>query len=157
MRAMINDDLVRAHRDRALSPDKPIMRGTAQNPTSTSRLARAVNPFTRPVGLVQRTMDELAELTGRHYHLFDYVGAADAERVIVMMGSGAEAAEGSCQVPEQRGERSVCSSAPLSSVCDGGVCPALPGPVPSPFSTAPRAGNDRRTAFLDVVSLWWSG
>ena len=106
MRAMINDDLVRAHRDRALSPDKPIMRGTAQNPDVYFQARETVNPFYKACpGLVQQTMDELAELTGRHYHLFDYVGAADAERVIVMMGSGAEAAEEAVKYLNERGEK----------------------------------------------------
>jgi len=106
MRAMINDDLVKAHRDRALSPDKPVMRGTAQNPDVYFQARETVNPFYDACpGLVQATMDELAGLTGRHYHLFDYVGAPDAERVIVMMGSGAEAAEEAVDYLNQRGEK----------------------------------------------------
>ncbi len=94
MRAMINDDLVRAHRDRALSPDKPVMRGTAQNPDVYFQARETVNPYYAACpGIVQQTMDELSAMTGRQYHLFDYVGAPDAERVIVIMGSGAEAVE----------------------------------------------------------------
>ena len=106
MRALINDDLVKAHRDRALSPDKPVMRGTAQNPDVYFQARETVNPFYLACpGIVQETMDELANLTGRHYHLFDYVGAPDAERVIVMMGSGAEAAEEAVNYLTERGEK----------------------------------------------------
>ncbi len=106
MRAMINDDLVRAHRDRALSPDKPVMRGTAQNPDVYFQARETVNPFYQACpGFVQQTMDEFAELTGRHYRLFDYVGAADADRVIVMMGSGAEAAEEAVNYLNEHGEK----------------------------------------------------
>lgn len=106
MRAMINDDLVKAHRERALSPDKPVMRGTAQNPDVYFQARESVNPYYLACpGIVQQTMDELGQLTGRHYHLFDYVGAQDAERVIVMMGSGAEAAEETVNYLNERGEK----------------------------------------------------
>ncbi len=106
MRALINDDLVRAHRDRALTPDKPVMRGTAQNPDVYFQARETVNPFydACPV-LVQETMNELAAHTGRQYHLFDYVGAPDAERVIVIMGSGAEAVEETVNYMTERGEK----------------------------------------------------
>ncbi|MFZ5825971.1 MAG: pyruvate:ferredoxin (flavodoxin) oxidoreductase [Bacillota bacterium] len=94
IRALVDDDLVRAHRARALSPDRPVMRGTAQNPDVYFQARETVNPFYQATpGIVQGYMDQLAELTGRQYHLFDYVGAPDAERVIIIMGSGAEAAE----------------------------------------------------------------
>ncbi len=93
MKAMINDDLVIAHRNRALSPDHPVLRGTAQNPDVFFQARETVNPFYIACpGIVQKQMDKFAELTGRAYHLFDYVGAPDAERILVMMGSGAEAA-----------------------------------------------------------------
>ena len=94
LRAMIDDDLVRAHRARALSPDRPVLRGTAQNPDVYFQARETVNPFYLACPeIVQRTMDKFAAIVGRHYHLFDYVGAPDAERVIVIMGSGADAAE----------------------------------------------------------------
>ncbi len=106
MRAMINDDLVRAHRDRALTPDKPVMRGTAQNPDVYFQARETVNPFYQACpGIVQQTMDELAALTGRQYRLFDYVGAPDAERVIVIMGSGAEAVEETIDYLAAQGEK----------------------------------------------------
>ena len=87
-------NLVIAHRKRALSPDHPVMRGTAQNPDVYFQGRETVNPFyVACPGIVQKQMDKFAKLTGRQYHLFDYVGAPDAERIVVMMGSGAEAAE----------------------------------------------------------------
>ncbi|HAJ34415.1 MAG TPA: pyruvate:ferredoxin (flavodoxin) oxidoreductase [Chloroflexi bacterium] len=92
IRAMIDDDLVRAHRARALNPEKPFMRGTAQNPDVYFQARESANPFYLATpGIVQKLMDKFAQLVGREYHLFDYVGAPDAERVIVVMGSGAEA------------------------------------------------------------------
>jgi pyruvate-ferredoxin/flavodoxin oxidoreductase len=92
LRAMISDELIAAHRARALSPDHPVIRGTAQNPDVYFQARESVNPFylATPT-IVQNTMDEWARLTGRQYHLFDYVGAPDAEVVIVMMGSGSDA------------------------------------------------------------------
>jgi len=91
MRAMIDDELVMAHRQRGLSPDRPSIRGTAQNPDVYFQGRETVNPYYLKVpGLVQEAMDRFAKLTGREYHLFDYVGAPDAERVAVLMGSGAD-------------------------------------------------------------------
>jgi pyruvate-ferredoxin/flavodoxin oxidoreductase len=92
LRAMIDDRLVRAHRERAMSPDRPTLRGSAQNPDVFFQAREASNPFYAVVpDIVQYTMDRFAELTGRRYRLFDYVGAPDAERVVVLMGSGAVA------------------------------------------------------------------
>jgi len=94
LRSLIDDDLVRAHRLRGLSPDRPELRGTAQNPDVYFQARESVNPFYAACpGIVQQAMDRFAELTGRSYHLFDYVGSPEAERVIVLMGSGAETAE----------------------------------------------------------------
>ncbi|MBM4143543.1 MAG: pyruvate:ferredoxin (flavodoxin) oxidoreductase [Lentisphaerae bacterium] len=91
MRAMIDDRLVEAHRLRAMTPDKPVLRGTAQNPDVYFQGRETVNPYyLKAPGIVQKAMDRLAELTGRQYRLFDYVGAPDAERVIVAMGSATE-------------------------------------------------------------------
>ena len=94
LRAMIEEDLVRAHRARALSPDHPVIRGTAQNPDVFFQAREACNPFYQACpGIVQKAMDKFAGIVGRQYHLFDYFGAPDAERVMVIMGSGAEVAE----------------------------------------------------------------
>ncbi len=93
MKAMIDDDLVIAHRQRALSPDHPTMAGTAQNPDVYFQGRETVNPYYQATPkIVQETMDKFAALVGRKYKLFDYDGAPDAEKVIVLMGSGAEVA-----------------------------------------------------------------
>ncbi|MCB9250447.1 MAG: pyruvate:ferredoxin (flavodoxin) oxidoreductase [Ignavibacteriales bacterium] len=93
LRAMIDDKLVRDHRERALKPDNPFIRGTAQNPDVYFQGREAVNKFYNACpDVVQNAMDKFAELTGRQYHLFDYFGAPDAKRVMVIMGSGGESA-----------------------------------------------------------------
>jgi pyruvate-ferredoxin/flavodoxin oxidoreductase len=93
MRALINMDRVFEHRQRALSPDHPVLRGTAQNPDVFFQMRERANSYYDACPqIVQSVMDKFAEQVGRSYHLFDYVGAPDAERVIVMMGSGAEVA-----------------------------------------------------------------
>jgi pyruvate-ferredoxin/flavodoxin oxidoreductase len=91
MRAMIDDEWVLAHRLRGLSPDRPAIRGTAQNPDVFFAARETVNPYyAEAPQIVQGAMDRFADIVGRQYHLFDYVGAEDAERVVVMMGSGAD-------------------------------------------------------------------
>src|SRR5580658_1719854 len=93
MRAMIDDDLVRAHRARALSPDHPVLRGSAQNPDVYFQGRESVNPYYLACPtIVQNTMDKFFKLVGREYKLFQYEGAPDAEDVIIVMGSGAETA-----------------------------------------------------------------
>jgi pyruvate-ferredoxin/flavodoxin oxidoreductase len=93
LRALIDDELIAAHRARALSPDKPVLRGTAQNPDAYFQGREACNPlYAACADITQRVMDEFAEQVGRHYHLFDYVGSPTAEQVVVLMGSGCEVA-----------------------------------------------------------------
>lgn len=106
IRAMIDDDLVRAHRRRGLSPDHPVLRGTAQNPDVFFQARESVNAYynTCP-SIVQEMMDQFATLTGRQYHLFEYVGAADAERVVVLMGSGAETVRATVAEMNAQGEK----------------------------------------------------
>ena len=106
MRAMIDSDLVRAHRSRALTPDAPVIRGTAQNPDIFFQSREASNGvYTACPEIVQRKMDQFAELTGRAYSLFEYVGAPDAERVIVLMGSGAGTVEETVRAMNEQGEK----------------------------------------------------
>src|SRR5271169_6502680 len=94
MRAMIDNDLVRAHRERALSPDHPVLRGSAQNPDVYFQGRESVNPYYLACPtIVQNAMDKFTKLVGREYKLFQYEGAPDAEQVIVIMGSGAEAVQ----------------------------------------------------------------
>ncbi len=94
VRAMLDDRLVQAHRARALSPEHPVIRGTAQNPDVYFQGRETVNPYYLACPtIVENTMARFADVVGRRYRLFDYVGAPDAERVIVLMGSGAETVE----------------------------------------------------------------
>jgi pyruvate-ferredoxin/flavodoxin oxidoreductase len=106
VKSMIDMDLVQAHRDRALNPDKPKLRGTAQNPDVFFQAREACNTFYDKVpAAVQGVMDKFAKLTGREYHLFDYFGAPDADRVIVAMCSGAGVVEEAVDYLAAKGEK----------------------------------------------------
>jgi pyruvate-ferredoxin/flavodoxin oxidoreductase len=106
IRAMIDMDRVIEHRQRALSPDHPVLRGTAQNPDVFFQIRESANKFYDDApGKVQAAMNKFAGIVGRQYHLFDYVGAPDAERVIVMMGSGAEVAHEAVDHLNAQGEK----------------------------------------------------
>lgn len=106
VRAMIDEQLVREHRLRSLDPDRPVLRGSAQNPDVFFQAREAINPFYDAVpGIVQEEMDRFGELVGRKYKLYEYHGAADADRVVVLMGSGVGAAQEAVDVLRARGER----------------------------------------------------
>ncbi|HEY6045399.1 MAG TPA: pyruvate:ferredoxin (flavodoxin) oxidoreductase, partial [Pyrinomonadaceae bacterium] len=106
IKKMIDDQLVQNHRDRALTPDHPVMRGTAQNPDVFFQSRERANSFYSDTPeIVERVMSKFAGLTGRQYRLFDYVGDPDAEQVIVMMGSGSETAEETVTALRARGEK----------------------------------------------------
>lgn len=107
IRAMIDDTLVRAHRNRALSPERPVIRGTAHNPDTFFQARETVNPFYLATpAIVQRCMDRLAELTGRQHRLFRYDGDPEADRVVVAMGSAAETLRATAaHLRAARGER----------------------------------------------------
>jgi pyruvate-ferredoxin/flavodoxin oxidoreductase len=104
--ALLDEVAIAAHRKRALTPDHPVLRGTAQNPDVFFQAREACNGFYEACpAIVQASMDALAARTGRHYHLFDYVGHPEAERVVVLMGSGAEVAHETVERLVARGER----------------------------------------------------
>src|SRR4029453_9554913 len=106
IREMIDEELVAAHRRRALTPDHPVMRGTAQNPDVFFQSRERANSFYAATPeIVARMMNKFGEVSGRQYRLFDYLGAPDAERVIVMMGSGCEAAEETVRALTAGGEK----------------------------------------------------
>jgi len=106
LHALLDEDAVRAHRERGLDPDRPVLRGSAQNPDVFFQAREACNPFYEAVpGVVQATMDRFAQLTGRQYHLVDYHGAPDADRVIVLMGSGAATVRQAVDALNAAGER----------------------------------------------------
>jgi pyruvate-ferredoxin/flavodoxin oxidoreductase len=106
LRAMIDDDLVRAHRERAMNPERPILRGTAQNPDVFFQARETCNPYYAACpDIVQEMMDRFAKIVGREYHLFDYVGDPEADRVLVIMGSGAEAVHECVEYLCKQGEK----------------------------------------------------
>ncbi len=106
LEALIDDELVFAHRSRALTPDNPVMRGTAQNPDVYFQARERINPYYDACpGIVQEVMDKFGDRTGRHYRIFEYYGAPDAERVIVLMGSGCETVHETIDYLNARGEK----------------------------------------------------
>jgi pyruvate-ferredoxin/flavodoxin oxidoreductase len=106
LRALIDDDLIREHRARALTPDRPVMRGSAQNPDVFFQGRETVNPYyVACPGIVKEAMDKFAEITGRKYELFQYSGHPEAERVVVLMGSGGETAEATVKYLAEQGEK----------------------------------------------------
>ena len=106
LRSLIHDNLILAHRSRALTPDRPVLRGTAQNPDVYFQGREGANLYynTCP-DIVQRIMDEFGEGTGRHYQIYEYYGANDADRVIVLMGSGCETVHETVDYLNARGEK----------------------------------------------------
>jgi pyruvate-ferredoxin/flavodoxin oxidoreductase len=103
---LIDWDAIKRHRQRALNPEHPHQRGTAQNPDIYFQVTEAANTFYQAVPkIVEEEMQKVARLTGRQYHLFDYVGAPDADRVVIMMGSGCEIAEEAVQYLNKKGEK----------------------------------------------------
>ena len=106
MRAMIDDDLVLAHRERALRPEKPVVHGTAQNPDVFFQGREACNQYYAATpAIVQEAMDKFAGIVGRSYHLFDYFGPKDADRVVIAMGSGIETLEETAKFLNSKGEK----------------------------------------------------
>jgi pyruvate-ferredoxin/flavodoxin oxidoreductase len=106
IRQMINEDFVIAHRQRAMNPDRPVLRGSAQNPDVFFQAREACNPFyAKCADITAQVMDKFAAITGRQYKLFQYVGAPDAERALVIMGSGAETAEETVDYLNERGAK----------------------------------------------------
>src|SRR5215470_19735923 len=106
LRALLDEEQIAAHRRRAMTPDHPVLRGTAQNPDTFFQAREAVNPYyLRLPGIVQQVMDDFASRTGCRYHLFDYAGHPEAERVLVLMGSGAETAQETAEYLNSKGEK----------------------------------------------------
>ncbi|HET9588510.1 MAG TPA: pyruvate:ferredoxin (flavodoxin) oxidoreductase [Anaerolineales bacterium] len=106
LRALLDDNLIRAHRARALSPERPVLRGSAQNPDVYFQMRETVNPYYAATpGIVQEVMEKFAEITGRRYNLFDYSGHLEAERVVIIMGSGGETTEETVKHLAAQGEK----------------------------------------------------
>ncbi len=154
MRAMIDEAWVLEHRLRGLSPDRPAIRGTAQNPDVFFQGRETVNPYyLKTPGIVQATMDRFAELTGRQYHLFDYVGAPDAERVVVLMGSGAETVHEVVEYLTARGEKVGVVKVRLFRPFDGAAFVAALPPTTRAVAVLDRSkepGAAGEPLYLDV-------
>ncbi|MGR8940123.1 MAG: pyruvate:ferredoxin (flavodoxin) oxidoreductase [Gammaproteobacteria bacterium] len=156
VRAMIDDQLIAAHRRRALSPEHPVLRGSTQNPDIYFQARETVNPYYEAMpGIVQRTMDRFAELTGRRYRLFDYVGAADAEKIIILMGSGCETAEETVAHLAARGEKvGVLKVRLFRPFCSEALLAALPVTVRAlaVLDRTKEAGADGEPLYKDVLA-----
>ncbi len=161
LRAMMNDELIRAHRERGLSPDHPVIRGTAQNPDVYFQARESVNPFYLATpDVVQRAMDRFAALTGRQYGLFEYVGAPDAERVIVLMGSGAETAQETVEHLVGQGEKvGVIKVRLYRPFAEAAFLAALPASVKAiaVLDRTKEPGASGEPLYLDVVNAVVSG
>ncbi len=156
IRAMINDELVSAHRRRALNPEHPVIRGTSQNPDVYFQGRESVNPFYSAMpGIVQACMDRFAKLTGRQYRLYDYHGAKDAERVIILMGSGAETAQETVDHLIAQGEKIGLLKVRLYRPFDSSLfISALPASVQSiaVLDRTKEPGSDGEPLYKDVLA-----
>jgi len=156
VRAMIDDTRVDEHRRRALSPEHPVLRGSSQNPDVYFQARETVNPYYQAMpGIVQAAMDRFAGLTGRQYRLFDYVGAPDAERVLVLMGSGAEAAHETVEHMTAQGEKvGVLKVRLYRPFAPDALVEALPESVRriAVLDRCKEPGSDGEPLYKDVIS-----
>ena len=161
MRAVVSADRVIEHRQRALSPDHPVLRGTAQNPDVFFQIRETANRYYDDApAKVQAVMNKFAEVVGRSYHLFDYVGAPDAERVIVMMGSGAEVAHETVEYLNARGEKVGLVKVRLyRPFCVKSFLEALPATVRqiAVLDRTKESGAIGEPLYLDVVNALHEG
>jgi pyruvate-ferredoxin/flavodoxin oxidoreductase len=161
MRQMIDEEWVLAHRRRALNPDRPVLRGTAQNPDVFFQARERCNPFYLACpDITQRAMDKFAGLTGRQYRLFQYVGAPDATHVVVLMGSGAETAEATVQYLNDEGGKFGVLKVRLYRPFDvRRFCEALPPTVQtlSVLDRTKEPGASGEPLYLDVVAAVTEG
>lgn len=164
LRALISDDEVLAHRARGLSPDRPVLRGTAQNPDVYFQGRESVNSYYDVCAdAVQTAMDQFGELTGRHYKLYEYEGDPNAERVIIIMGSGAETVHETVDYLTAKGEKVGVLKVRLYRPLDGErLAAALPKTVQKiavlDRTKEPGAGGE--PLYLDVITAlteYWSG
>ena len=156
IRAMIDEDLVLAHRSRALNPDHPVLRGTSQNPDVYFQGRETVNPYYSAVpAILQAQMDKFAGLTGRQYKIFEYIGAEDAEHVIVLMGSGVGAAQEAVEHLVARGEKVGLINARLFRPFDPSyLLAALPATAKkiAVLDRCKEPGSDGEPLYKDVLT-----
>jgi len=161
VRQMIDDELVAAHRRRALNPEHPVVRGTSQNPDVYFQARESVSPYYAAMpGIVQACMDRFAALTGRQYHLYDYYGAEDAERVVILMGSGAETAQETVDHLRALGEKVGLLKVRLYRPFDAtGFIHALPASVRSiaVLDRSKEPGSDGEPLYKDVLGALAQG
>ncbi|MCB0036180.1 MAG: 2-oxoacid:acceptor oxidoreductase family protein, partial [Anaerolineales bacterium] len=164
LHALMNDELIAAHRERGLNPEHPVLRGTAQNPDVFFQARESVNPYYNACpDILQKIMNRFAEKTGRAYHLFDYAGAEDAERIIVVMGSGAEtAAETAAYLMEQGEKVGVITVRLYRPFATAAFINLLPKSVKSiaVLDRTKELGATGEPLFLDVISALvseWEG
>ncbi len=157
VRQMINQKFITEHRQRALSPDHPVLRGTSQNPDVYFQARESVNPYYQAMpAIVQKIMDQFAELTGRQYELFEYVGADDAERIIILMGSGAETTHETVEYLSLQGEKvgliKVRLFRPLDSAA---LIKAIPATVKNiaVLDRTKEPGADGEPLYKDVITI----
>ncbi|NLD14820.1 MAG: pyruvate:ferredoxin (flavodoxin) oxidoreductase [Gammaproteobacteria bacterium] len=156
LRALVPQEAVHAHRQRAMSPDRPVLRGTAQNPDVYFQGRETVNPFYQQFPeVVQQVMDEFAAQTGRQYRLFEYHGAADAERVIILMGSGAETVHETVDYMNAQGAKVGVLRVRLYRPLDAGqLLAALPASVKkiAVLDRTKEPGADGEPLYKDVLT-----
>ncbi|MEH2076788.1 MAG: pyruvate:ferredoxin (flavodoxin) oxidoreductase [Nostoc sp.] len=156
LRSLIHDNLILAHRRRALTPDRPVLRGTAQNPDVYFQGRESANSYYNACPeIVQRIMDEFGECTGRHYKIYEYYGAKDADRVIVLMGSGCETVHETIDYLNARGEKLGVLKVRLYRPFDvQRFVAALPSSVKAiaVLDRTKEAGSAGEPLYLDVVA-----
>ena len=159
--ALVDDKLIAAHRSRAMTPDRPVLRGTAQNPDAFFQARETVNPFYAACAdLTQTVMDEFAAQVGRKYSLFEYLGAPDAERVVVLMGSGCEAAHEAVEFLNKRGEKIGIVKVRLYRPFDGKrFLEALPATTKSiaVLDRTKEPGASGEPLYQDVIAALFEG
>ncbi|MGB7377604.1 MAG: pyruvate:ferredoxin (flavodoxin) oxidoreductase [Rivularia sp. (in: cyanobacteria)] len=161
LEALIDDELVFAHRNRALTPDNPVMRGTAQNPDVYFQARERINPYYDACpGIVQEVMDKFGDRTGRYYRIFEYYGAPDAQRVIVLMGSGCETVHETIHHLNARGEKLGVVKVRLFRPFDAHqLIEALPDTVRAiaVLDRTKEPGSAGEPLYLDVVTAIYQG
>ena len=161
LRAILDEELIRAHRARALSPEHPVLRGSAQNPDVYFQMREAVNPYYAAVpGITQEAMNKFSEVTGRQYNLFDYFGHPEAERVVVIMGSGGETVVETVKHLASKGEKVGAALVRLYRPFSvGDFIKALPKTVKSiaVLDRTKEPGASGEPLYLDVVNALVEG
>uniref|UniRef100_Q3APU4 Pyruvate:ferredoxin (Flavodoxin) oxidoreductase n=1 Tax=Chlorobium chlorochromatii (strain CaD3) TaxID=340177 RepID=Q3APU4_CHLCH len=161
IQAMIDDELVIAHRNRRMSPDAPIIRGTSQNPDVYFQGRETVNAYYNACAdITEKVMRKFGELTGRNYNLYDYYGAPDAERVIVLMGSGVETARETMEYLNSKGEKVGVIHARMFRPFDvTRLVQAFPATVKSVavLDRIKEPGSAGEPLYLDVVNAMHEG